>query len=118
DSRVELRWSDVPVGELAVLAGDECVKVDGSDQGIYARYTRWVLVQSILRDPFGCVLIGPGIRSFRSLPIERFSPEWKCGSRSGCHSWKVANLCQLGLCLGRDAVGWRRWSKLVRRCQQ
>ena len=51
DRRIELVRPDVPVGELAVLAGDERVELHRRDQRIGARGARRIPVQSILEHP-------------------------------------------------------------------
>src|SRR5215510_10645131 len=95
DRRIQLIWSDIPIGKLPVLTRDESVKVHGTHQGINPCDARWALIQVILGNPFVRVSIRPGTCAFRTCPIERFVSEHKCRSSSWSCSRKVANLREL-----------------------
>ena len=47
DRRVELRGPDVPIRELAFLAGDERVELHGGNQRVCSRRPRRILVEPI-----------------------------------------------------------------------
>src|SRR5262249_25259714 len=71
DAWIKLRRAEIPVSELAVLAGDERIVEHGRDQRINASDSRRVLLQLVFGDPFVGVVIGPGIEARRALPPER-----------------------------------------------
>src|SRR5262245_35783836 len=70
DAWVELRRSNVPVGVLAVLTGDEHVELHRADQCVSAGRTWRILIETILEEELVEVSIGPGVQSFRALPVE------------------------------------------------
>src|SRR4051812_38318538 len=48
---LQLRWTNVPVGELAVLTGDEYVELRHRQKRIYARCPRRILIQPVFKHP-------------------------------------------------------------------
>jgi len=108
--RIELVGPEVPIRELAVLAGDEGIEQNRGDQSVGSRDARRVFVGLVFEHPFIEVAIGPGVKSFGTLPIERLVVRHEC-------SGKVADSRRLSNHLARVA-GWRwGWTKLTRRGQ-
>lgn len=82
DCRFQLGRPDVPVGELAVLAGDEGIKERSRDQGVDTGPPGRVLIELVFEHPFIRVNIRPEIDPFWTLPVHGSLISGKCSRRA------------------------------------
>ena len=68
--RIQLTRTDIPVGELAVLAGDERVEQRCGNERVDASGPRRITVEVIFRHPLVGVAVRPDVQSVRALPAE------------------------------------------------
>src|SRR5262245_43652653 len=89
--RIELRWTNVPVCKLAILAGNKGIVETSGKQRIDTGDTRRILLKLVLGNPLVRVNEGPGVQAFGTLPIHRPLVGGECSRRTG----KVANVSHL-----------------------